>query len=914
MYWWNWKKLWILSFAVLILTACPGQLSFTLSVPQAKQGESVKANLVGMDGRKASVTVAGFDASIASSTKDSITFNIPSDAPEGEQEVVITSEGKEAKGKITVLPRELTLSFNPNQASADDKVTATLSTLDIPAISEGSLEITVGGQKATVVSFIEDKVVFIVPEVSEGNQEVLLQHGSLQFRGVLRILPPPSFTLSPTQAAPGDDITATLSNYSGVGATVTVGSKAASVKSATSSKVVFTVPDVPKGNQEVIIKSGNKQANNTLLIIIPDVVLTLDRDIAERGETVNADIAGASLEGATLKVGGIDTLFTPTDQDSFSFAVPNDSPAGPQKVIFETTKGNAERSLDIFGDIEEGKLTIILKPETNETEFQTQIGTLGFTLEDKNIPDDSTNLRFLGLSEGPCSGKLADIDVGGMPLGEAIKELEKLEQNGEGVAFHIDPRSKWATSSIDYLATIGAPAAQTRGFKGLGTLIAVLDTGVGNGLDDVTELGIRLRNDLAYDFVNQIESAVDDFDQVIDGTGAGDGTIEGHGTPIAVLAAGSLSGVAPEAEILPVKTCDKTGKCLSSDVILGVCHALTEAQAEDTSLVINLSLGGDTPVGALEAVLDYALSTGVLVAAAAGNEGLDGSPIHYPAAFDLPGLVAVGALEAPSLSCVDYDDLDVGSQFRIGGNPLISSGVTTTLEEFFFLPDGSTTTGVATVDGQGQAGGMAQDLNSNNVNLNFGFSYPLDGITLSYGDYGGNVNLRVNDELKNVSGIEALDDVPTLGEPPVIGDPPVLIAVQPDIDPFKGPLPTGRLGLAGTINSFTLGGQELWIDDVCPIKRTAWQPADFSTRGDYLDISAPGKAIRSSSPTNIYSDYEGTSFSTPLVAGALALWREAKPTATPTEIETGLKDSAQPLPFTPQEVGTGLLDLSLDPQ
>ena len=425
-------------------------------------------------------------------------------------------------------------------------------------------------------------------------------------------------------------------------------------------------------------------------------------------------------------------------------------------------------------------------------------------------------------------------------------------------------------------------------FTGSGTLIAVLDTGVGNG--PVTELGARLRSDLAYDFVNQDDIAEDDFDQ------AADGTIEGHGTPIAVLAAGSASGVAPNAEILPIKTCDKDGKCLSSDVILGVCYAITEAQAEDKSLVINLSLGGDTPVDALEAVLDYALSQNVLVAAAAGNEGEFGSPIHYPAAHDLPGLVAVGALEAPTLSCVDFEEQKINPDVSYSvGQGFNDNGVDITFKPFTFSTGEIYDLGNASITGDD----TNKSLYPNNINGDFAFDFALEGITLTYFDQGGTENLEVNGELQVVGALSEFNDT-TLGG--------VNLTVT-SVTVGSGII--GVLKLEGTITQFAIGGQELFIDNICPIKNSAWQTADFSTRGDYVDISAPGKAIRSSSPSNVYSDYEGTSFSTPLVAGALALWREAKPTETAVNIETELKNSALDFGFLPVEVGAGLLNLSL---
>ena len=68
---------------------------------------------------------------------------------------------------------------------------------------------------------------------------------------------------------------------------------------------------------------------------------------------------------------------------------------------------------------------------------------------------------------------------------------------------------------------------------------------------------------------------------------------------------------------------------------------------------IGEAVGGDTPVEALKIALQAALGQGIPVAAAAGNQGTQGSPAHYPAALDLPGLVAVGALDR-NLSPASY--------------------------------------------------------------------------------------------------------------------------------------------------------------------------------------------------------------------------------------------------------------------
>jgi subtilisin len=785
MFSWSWRKLWILSFIVLVLTACPSQEgSFTLSVREAVQGESVTANLEGLDGNAAKVTVAGLNAEITSSTDTSVTFTIPDGVPEGEQDVLITSGDKIARGKITILS------------------------------------------------------------------------------GLA-----PSFTLNPSQASPGDDVTATLSNLEGTTATVTVAGTTATVKSKTPTSLIFTVPDVAEGPQEVVIRSGDKEAKGSLTIVIVDGTFALDRKNAARAETVGATTTDVDLSRTTLKVAGQEVTFTVTGENSFTFAVPGNAPAGPQTVTLQTPGGNLNQSLEIWGDIIPDKLSLLLKPETTQGELLESLERLGFGLE---------QYRVLGASEGPCASAFAEIDVNGRPLGEALEELEK-----EGIALYIDPRSGYSSGSVDHLGAVGASVARANGFTGAGTIIAILDTGV-NPHPELTD----------RPFISPF-NAIDGSDNVTDAYNLDS---DGHGTPIAVLAAGSASGVAPGASIMPVKTCNELGECFSSDVIVSVCHVLTEAP-DLSKLILNLSLGGDTPVDALQAILNYALEQGVQVAVAAGNEGEFGSPIHYPAAFDLPGLVAVGALEASSLQCVDFDEQATGGRYVIGST-LSDTTINISFKEFFFVSQGSTTSGFASVAGTGPN----KTLSTNNINAQFAFAYPVDAISFLYVDQGGSENLEINGDLRAVGNLNDLD-----GE--TVGG----VSVSVELLQFE-PVFIGEVRLEGDITQFAVGGQEFLLDNVCPSKASAWGPAVFSTRGDYVDISAPGVALRSGTPSGAYADdYEGTSFSTPLVAGAMALWKEADETLSPVQIEANLKRDALPLSFTPNEVGAGLLNLNVAP-
>jgi serine protease len=179
-----------------------------------------------------------------------------------------------------------------------------------------------------------------------------------------------------------------------------------------------------------------------------------------------------------------------------------------------------------------------------------------------------------------------------------------------------DPRSReqWGVRST------GAPAAWKRG-RGAGEVVAVLDTGL-----DMTHEDLR--------------------GQVLEGVDLVDGGVmddpNGHGTHVAgIIAAVSgnkvgVSGVAPDAKILPVRVLDADGigdhEVIASGIVWAVDHGAD---------VLNLSLGGSEDSEVLRVAVGYAVSHGVVVVAAGGNGRLTGNRTTYPAAY--PGVVAVAA-------------------------------------------------------------------------------------------------------------------------------------------------------------------------------------------------------------------------------------------------------------------------------
>jgi serine protease len=165
---------------------------------------------------------------------------------------------------------------------------------------------------------------------------------------------------------------------------------------------------------------------------------------------------------------------------------------------------------------------------------------------------------------------------------------------------------------------------------GRGVTVAVVDTGIacedygpytkGTDLADTTCVG-------GWNFVTRNEHANDD---------------QGHGTHVAGTIAQSTNngiggaGLAFHARLMPVKVLNEGGFGTTADVADGIRWA-----AEHGANVINLSLGGPRNSRVLQKAVDFALSRGVVVVAAAGNSG---GRVGYPGASE--GVIGVSASDA----------------------------------------------------------------------------------------------------------------------------------------------------------------------------------------------------------------------------------------------------------------------------
>ncbi|MFT7516735.1 MAG: thermitase [Myxococcota bacterium] len=82
--------------------------------------------------------------------------------------------------------------------------------------------------------------------------------------------------------------------------------------------------------------------------------------------------------------------------------------------------------------------------------------------------------------------------------------------------------------------------------------------------------------------------------------------------------------------------------------------------------------------------------------------------------------------------------------------------------------------------------------------------------------------------------------------------------------------------------------------------RTSW-----STYGNWVDVVAPGESVRTTTDGGGNANVSGTSFSTPIVNGVIAMMMITSPSSTPSEIEQMLFDNCVDLSATGEDIYTG---------
>lgn len=231
--------------------------------------------------------------------------------------------------------------------------------------------------------------------------------------------------------------------------------------------------------------------------------------------------------------------------------------------------------------------------------------------------------------------------------GYGLLNIDSMLEEATGKTINDAPLYGDGLETIDWgVNKIQAPDAWNAGYTGNGVIVAVIDSGVNYLHSDLSsniwhntlEIAANGKDDdgngyiddiYGYDFINNDGYAFDD---------------NGHGTHVAGIIAGlrndvGVTGIAYNAQIMPIKVLSSTGSGNYEDVAEGIYYAVY-----NHADVINLSLGGGYSSKIVNAIR-FAVNNGIIICMASGNSG-QSQPIYPAILAQTIGGIAVGAIDS----------------------------------------------------------------------------------------------------------------------------------------------------------------------------------------------------------------------------------------------------------------------------
>lgn len=170
----------------------------------------------------------------------------------------------------------------------------------------------------------------------------------------------------------------------------------------------------------------------------------------------------------------------------------------------------------------------------------------------------------------------------------------------------------------------GADQVWKLGFYGEGVTVAIIDSGCSEHID--------ITNRIKYSYNVFSQSSPDLFPDPSDVTDE-----FGHGTHVAGIVAGELNGkgmvgIAPKCDLAIIKAFTKQPDLkTTSSVLAGAIEYIVNNTDTD---IINMSLGMSGSTDVFKTAVDLAISRGIIICAANGNDGNTTSELSYPAAYE----------------------------------------------------------------------------------------------------------------------------------------------------------------------------------------------------------------------------------------------------------------------------------------
>ncbi len=387
---------------------------------------------------------------------------------------------------------------------------------------------------------------------------------------------------------------------------------------------------------------------------------------------------------------------------------------------------------------------------------------------------------------------------------------------------------------------IGADLPRSLGFEGEGIKIAVIDTGIDYNHPDLFGFGPDGKVVGGYDYVDNDNEPLD---------------TNGHGTEVAgiIAANGVLKGVAPKAKLIAYRV-SSTGEAVSSDFIVEAIHRAIEDQVD----IINISLGVNKTNDELDNAVREAVKHGIVVVAAAGNNG--------------PGIGTIGS-PAKSISA-----LTVGSSYNN-----ITSSLVSTFEvgekQYQLIPMLGTSALSEPITARVVFGGYGRVHDLDNLDLKDSILLVERGSDVK----GETIYFSEKEHNAAQGGVKAI--IVYNNEPGIffgeLAPPNADSNYYPTIPALSMSRDDG-IALKEALQNETIAKLNVFYhpDFVTP----------FSSRGPvspfYIkpDLVAPGVFVNSTLTGGKYNLTSGTSFAAPHVSGAVALLLEKNPDLMPSEV------------------------------
>jgi thermitase len=307
------------------------------------------------------------------------------------------------------------------------------------------------------------------------------------------------------------------------------------------------------------------------------------------------------------------------------------------------------------------QITVVLTVSTEVQKFKNQLPVPGDWLEAEGrvLPDGRLEARKVRPDDFEANQVIVRLKAGADPAALAASYEMTMsavlssaniflftttdDEESEAGALSTDPRVEWAEINWVSRVPTGDPYRTWKwgetDASGYTNQHAFAQVNLGPALDKVTGAGVTVAIldtglDLEHPvFATQLtllpnSNMISDTSSPDD---VGPGLAWGHGTHVA----GIVHGIAPDATLMPLRVLDSQGR--GNTFVLAYAIELAVANGAE---VINLSLGADCGSRVLSETVQTAIAAGVVMVAAAGNDGR--AVGQCPAS--LPGVLAVAAV------------------------------------------------------------------------------------------------------------------------------------------------------------------------------------------------------------------------------------------------------------------------------